>query len=143
MRSLAFSIILFCLPVPSGFVHSEDFIRFPANDSFLPASWAEEPIKAEIEPLDEALQATASEILKAALVKYPESLLKEFLDGIYVVGSLRFYGVGYGGTYMANAERIIHVYHYSYDTHEFEQHFHHEFSCMHVRKNEGSFEQTR
>lgn len=143
MRSLAFSIILFCLPVISGFVHSEDFIRFPANDSFLPASWAEEPIKAEIEPLDEALQATASEILKAALVKYPESLLKEFLDGIYVVGSLRFYGVGYGGTYMANAERIVLVYRSSFDARGFEQRFHHEFSSILLWKNEKSFEQTR
>ncbi|MDF1656109.1 MAG: hypothetical protein P1U58_00775 [Verrucomicrobiales bacterium] len=143
MRSLVLSIVTFCLLAASADLRSDDYIRFPDDDSFLPASWVEEPIKAIIDPLDEKFEAASSDILKKALSKYPESLLKEFLDGIYVVGSLRFYDVGYGGTYMANAERIVLVYRPSFDARGFEQRFHHEFSSILLKKNEEAFEQIR
>jgi len=143
MRSLALSLVLFSLLVSSGVVRSDDYIRFPADDSFLPGSWVEEPIMAVIEPLDASLHAEASGILNEALAKYPDSILKEFLDGIYVVGSLRFYDVGYGGTYMANAERIVLVYRESFDARGFEQRFHHEFSSILLKKNEEAFEPLR
>lgn len=122
---------------------SDGLIHFPEDDSFLPKSWIEEPIKAVIEPLDKTLEEAAAEILKEALKKYPEDLLKEFLDGVYVVGSLRFYDVGYGGTYMANAERIVLVYRSSFDARGFEQRFHHEFSSILLKKNEEAFEEAR
>ena len=122
---------------------ADSYIRFPEDDSFLPKSWVEEPIEAVIEPLDEKLQETVRTILDGALKKYPESVLKEFLDGVYVVGSLRFYDVGYGGTYMANAERIVLVYRASFDARGFEQRFHHEFSSILLKKNEDAFQEAR
>ncbi len=143
MRSPATSFLCLCFFAFTTVKASDDLIHFPEDDSFLPKSWVEEPIKAVIEPLDEKLEETAGEILKGALAKYPPSLLKEFLDGVYVVGSLRFYDVGYGGTYMANAERIVLVYRSSFDARGFEQRFHHEFSSILLKKNEESFEEAR
>ncbi|MEM7601777.1 MAG: hypothetical protein AAF357_10235, partial [Verrucomicrobiota bacterium] len=143
MRSIAFLTLYCALFALGGIVHSDDYIRFPEDDSFLPSSWIEEPIQAVIEPLDDSLEEAASGILQKALAKYPKSVLKEFLDGVYVVGSLRFYDVGYGGTYMANAERIVLVYRSSFDARGFEQRFHHEFSSILLKKNEEAFEEAR
>lgn len=143
MRRILFLLLSLGLFSPLVPLSGDDYIRYPEDDSFLPRSWVEEPIQAVIEPLDESLQEKSGEILERALAKYPESFLKKFLDGIYVVGSLRFYDVGYGGTYMANAERIVLVYRESFDERGFEQRFHHEFSSILLKKNEDSFEQSR
>lgn len=134
-------LLLFLLPVGKG--SANDAIRFPADDFFLPPSWVSEPISAAIEPLDNALRDEAAEILETALRKYPAGVLKDFLDGIYVVGSLRFYDVSYGGTYMANAKRIVLVYRATFDARGFEQRFHHEFSSILLNKNKDTFEKER
>lgn len=118
-------------------------IDFPANKDFLPQSWIEEPISAEIEPLDEALKQEAKEIIDAALKKYPETMKEEFLAGVSLVGALRFYDVGYGGTYMANGKRIILVYRKNFNKTGFEQRFHHEFSSILLKKNKELFETAR
>ncbi|MDF1824871.1 MAG: hypothetical protein P1U68_09525 [Verrucomicrobiales bacterium] len=143
MRLTVLLLLSLCAIAPATGKASDAIIHFPEDDSFLPKSWVEEPIEAVIEPLDGDLEAAARGILQAALKKYPEELLKEFLDGVYVVGSLRFYDVGYGGTYMANAERIVLVYRASFDARGFEQRFHHEFSSILLKKNEEAFEEVR
>ena len=118
-------------------------VEFPSDESFLPLSWLKEPIEAEIEPLDVELRKEARSILKRGLEKYPDEMIERFLDGVYVVGSLRFYDVGYGGTYMANARRIVLVYRESFDPTGFEQRFHHEFSSILLKKNEARFDEER
>ena len=122
---------------------SSDWIHFPGDNEFLPKSWIADPIGATSEPLDQSLQAPAAAILEEALAKYPEAILEEFLDGIFVVGSLRFYDVGYGGTYMANARRVVLVYRDSFSDRGFEQRFHHEFSSLLLKRNEAIFEEER
>lgn len=118
-------------------------VRFPADPAFLPEDWIAAPISAHFEPLDPNLHAKAREIIERALAKYPESLLRSSLDGVYLVGSLRFYDVGYGGTYMANARRVALVYRESFQDVGFEQRFHHEFSSLLLKKNEAVFEEVR
>lgn len=116
-------VVLLFLPLVTI---AEELIRFPREDSFLPVRWLEEPIEAEIEPLDEALIERARNIIERGVGKYPEEIIREFLSGIYLVGSLRFYDVGYGGTYMSNSSRIVLVYRETFDPVGFEQRFHHE-----------------
>lgn len=122
---------------------AEELIRFPREDSFLPVRWLEEPIEAEIEPLDEALIERARNIIERGVGKYPEEIIREFLSGIYLVGSLRFYDVGYGGTYMSNSSRIVLVYRETFDPVGFEQRFHHEFSSLLLEKNLEKFSEER
>lgn len=118
-------------------------IDFPNTKDFMPKSWIDEPISAEIEPLDKSLQKEAETIILEALKKYPETLQGEFLSGVSLVGALRFYDVGYGGTYMANGKRIILVYRKSFNKTGFEQRFHHEFSSILLKKNKDLFEADR
>ncbi len=118
-------------------------IDFPTTAGFMPQSWIEEPISAEIEPLDDSLQAEAEAIILDALKKYPKTLTQEFLSGVSLVGALRFYDVGYGGTYMANGKRIILVFRENFNKTGFEQRFHHEFSSILLKKNKDRFEADR
>lgn len=136
-------VVVLCLVRAVALAGAEEWIEFPEDDSFLPRSWIEDPIQAEVEPLDESLVSDARQILERGLAKYPEEVLESFLGGVYVVGSLRFYDVGYGGTYMANSKRIVLVYRGSFDPRGFEQRFHHEFSSILLKKNEESFDEER
>lgn len=120
-----------------------DTISFPDSDAFLPQEWIAAPISAATSPLAAEHQDTARTIIEAALAKYPRKLLFEFLDGVSLVGSLRFYDVGYGGTYMANSRRIVLVYKPEFDPRGFEQRFHHEFSSLLLKRNESLFPAER
>jgi hypothetical protein len=126
-----------------GSASAEPLVSFPEDRGFLPQSWTEAPINASIEPLGAKLRPAALGILEAALAKYPEKLRQRYLDGVSVVGSLRFYDVSYGGTYMANGRRIVLVYRESFDARGFEQRFHHEFSSILLKQNETLFEPDR
>lgn len=121
----------------------DDFILFPADRTFLPKSWIEEPIDASISPLAVELKDEAKTILEKAIQKYPAKLLERSLKGVAVVGSLRFYDVSYGGTYMANSRRIVLVYRETFDATGFEQRFHHELSSLLLKQNEDLFEAKR
>jgi hypothetical protein len=122
---------------------SRELIHFPEADQFLPADWIADPINAKTEPVEAASREAARTIIEEALAKYPESLLNRFLEGVYLVGSLQFYDVSYGGTYMANAKRVVLVYRPSFNARGFEQRFHHEFSSLLLKKNESDFEEDR
>ena len=121
----------------------DGMIRFPADNGFLPPSWISDPIGAVVEPLKPEYHQSAETIIRKALAKYPEEMLKQFLEGVSIVGSLRFYDVGYGGTYMANGRQIVLVYRPTFDPRGFEQRFHHEFSSILLKKNEGLFDGNR
>ncbi|MDA7922326.1 hypothetical protein N9B73_11265 [Verrucomicrobiales bacterium] len=118
-------------------------VDFPTTRAFMPASWINEPISAEIEPLDDSLKEEAKTIILNALRKYPPSIQQQFLSGVSLVGALRFYDVSYGGTYMANGKRIILVYRKNFNKVGFEQRFHHEFSSILLKKNKDLFESSR
>jgi len=118
-------------------------ITFPADRTFLPKSWIAAPIDATMEPLKEELHEQARAIISTALAKYPAKVRERYLEGIFVVGGLRFYDVGYGGTYMANSRRIVLVYRESFEAKGFEQRFHHEFSSLLLKQNESLFESAR
>lgn len=138
VRGIIFLLLLFVCHVCA-----DDLIDFPTDDSFLPKSWIADPIQAKIEPLNEKLQEDAERIILRAIDKYPVAVRGQFLSGVSIVGSLRFYNVRYGGTYMANGKRIILVYRDTFDEIKFEQRFHHEFSSILLKQNESIFEKGR
>lgn len=129
--------------VPEGPSSKPGLIRFPEDNRFLPADWIAEPISAATTPVEIASREKARGIIEEALAKYPAPVLERFLSGVYLVGSLDFYNVSYGGTYMANARRVVLVYKPSFNERGFEQRFHHEFSSLLLKKNESRFEESR
>jgi len=143
MKAIPLSLLLAAAIVAPATASAELPVSFPEERGFLPKSWTEAPINATIEPLAAKLRPAALGILETALAKYPDKLRERFLGGVSVVGSLRFYDVGYGGTYMANSRRIVLVYRESFDARGFEQRFHHEFSSILLKQNEALFEADR
>lgn len=145
MKAYSPLLIALCLGllIPALSPATATEVVFPADRSFLPKSWTVAPIDASIEPLREDLRPAAEAILKTAIAKYPAKLRERFLDEVAVVGSLRFYDVGYGGTYMASSRRIVLVYRENFDARGFEQRFHHEFSSILLKQNENRFESKR
>ncbi len=140
-RLLPFLALLACaLP---GAIRGESLVAFPEDRGFLPKSWLEDPIDARIDPLAPGLRLAALGILEAALAKYPKELLDRSLGGVSVVGSLRFYDIAYGGTYLGNSRRIVLVYRETFDARGFEQRFHHEFSSILLKQHEALFDQRR
>ncbi len=140
LRLLAF-LLLSCLLWQDGV--GEDFITFPEDREFLPKSWIASPIDASIEPLKIELRDHAEKILSEAFRKYPTKLKEKYLSGVSIVESLRFYDVGYGGTYLTNSRRIVLVYRESFEDRGFEQRFHHEFSSLLLKQNESLFDVKR
>lgn len=143
MKSIVLSLLILTAALLPKIASAESLVSFPEDRSFLPKSWTEDPINASIEPLNEKLRLAALGILEAALDKYPEKVRQRFLGGVSVVGSLRFYDVSYGGTYMSNSRRIVLVYRESFDSRGFEQRFHHEFSSLLLKQNQDLFDATR
>lgn len=137
--SLLIYLILSVTPLWGG----DEIITFPGDRSFLPKTWLTAPIDAAIDPLPDELHEKAHAILMTALGKYPIRLRKRFLEGVFVVGGLRFYDVGYGGTYIAKGRRIVLVYRENFEAMGFEQRFHHEFSSLLLKQNESLFESAR
>ena len=142
MKALPFALLLLGLFLP-GAAPAETLVSFPEDRSFLPKTWLEDPIDARIEPLAPGLRLAARGILETALSRYPAELRERFLAGVAVVGSLRFYDVAYGGTYLGNSRRIVLVYRDSFDPRGFEQRFHHEFSSILLKLNERHFDHAR
>ena len=137
-----FLSILIAAVLPSA-AFAESVVNFPEDRSFLPKSWTEDPINGSIKPLDQKLRLAVLGILEAALAKYPENVRQRFLGGVSVVGSLRFYDVSYGGTYMSNGRHIVLVYRENFDSRGFEQRLHHEFSSLLLKQNQDLFDATR
>ena len=121
----------------------DGLVRFPRDNGFLPRNWILDPIGAEVEVLKPEYRASAEAIIQKALAKYSEAMVREFLEGVSIVGSLRFYDVGYGGTYMAKGRQIVLVYRPTFDARGFEQRFHHEFASILLKNNEALFDGNR
>lgn len=110
-------------------------ILFDKEPRMFPAGWYCKRIRAEAVSLPKENRTEAMNILNHAIAKYPEDVLFVNLRRVYVMKSLAFFGVPYGGT---NTKDVIYL---TYDnssperTAEFvEGVFHHEFSSVLLRK---------
>lgn len=120
----------------------EENIIFTADGNIFPSSWYESGIDAKAESLSAGEIERSKRIIMTALDKYPAQLLRDNLKNVYVLKSMNFYGVYYGGTnlppdivYVANDGKGM-----GYTDIVIEKTFHHEFSS--VLKNNYRFEET-
>jgi len=75
------------------------------DDQMFPADWATPPMSARATSLPKQYLESAIAAVQAAEAKYPTELL-ESVDAVYILGSLRAYGVTYGGTWSRTPRRI-------------------------------------
>ncbi len=109
----------------------ENGIIFTADEDIFPANWYQPDIDAKAESLAGKEIERSREIVLSALAKYPIKVLKENLAKLYVLKSLNFYGVDYGGTYMGDQVYMANNgMDMGYTDQFMEQEFHHEFSSV-------------
>lgn len=109
-------------------------VFFTTSEKMFPKHWYEKQINAEAQPLERNERLRAINILDKAFDKYPENVLKNDLDRVYVLKSLKFYGVSYGGT---NSRNTVYLAddgsNPNYTSQFIEGVFHHEFSSILLR----------
>src|SRR5208283_2435498 len=71
-----------------------------------PQTWLAAPISSAASPLPTPEYRRSERVILDAMSVYPASILKRYLDRVYVVGSLSFYGIHAGGT---NSTKRIYV----------------------------------
>ncbi len=111
-------------------------VSFKAADKMFPGSWYKKKVNAQAESLLPGDAAEARRILVKALDKYPVAFPPEYLDGIYVLKSMKFYGYPFGGTYTKRKVYLAYDETNITNTDQYvEQRFHQEFSSILWREN--------
>lgn len=101
------------------------------SQAIFPGSWQGVPINAAGEQIAADELKRAEPIIEKALKKYPVNLLSITLRAVYLIKSMKFYNVGFGGTnssdavYVSNNGEAM-----GYTDAYIEQTFHHEFSSV-------------
>jgi len=106
-------------------------IIYNVEDDMFPVSWRAGDINGKALPLDTSEYDRTTRILRKAMSKYPEGILEKYLEKVYVVGYLEFFGLEYGGT---NTDGIVYLSnrgeYMGYTDLFLEQSFHHELSSI-------------
>jgi hypothetical protein len=106
-------------------------VFFAITEKVFPGHWYGERINAEVEPLSRTERQRMILILQRAFAKYPDQILRDNLDRVYLFKTMKFYGVMYGGT---NASNNIYMsddeYNPLFSDLFIENVFHHEFSSI-------------
>ncbi|MCE3226797.1 MAG: hypothetical protein K0S32_1348 [Bacteroidetes bacterium] len=109
-------------------------INFSAEGKIFPESWYSAKIDAKGGSLSEKEFTRSKEVVTKALSKYPVDVIKTNLKAVYVLDSIIFFGVPYGGT---NSNNKIYLgnrgENKGYTDHYIEQAFHEEFSSILLR----------
>ena len=96
-------VVLFCSLVSCGQKKitnekTEVNIIFKAEGNIFPDSWHSKKINAKGISLDSKEYERSEKIIKTALKKYPDNLIRANLKNVYVLKNIVFYGQSFGGT---------------------------------------------
>ncbi|MCE3294513.1 MAG: hypothetical protein K0R65_227 [Crocinitomicaceae bacterium] len=109
-------------------------VLFRVNGESFPKEWRGEDINAQGVDLDSVEMERSAKIVGKALAKYPDEVLAGNLKEVYVLHSIKFYDVEYGGT---NSNDVVYLSNKGtengYDDLYLEKTFHHEFSSVLLR----------
>lgn len=119
-------------------------LLFPSDTRIFPEQWSGKKVNPNILPVSEQEFERIENLVSQALSKYPVELLKGYLDKVFVVKSMRFYGLPYGGTNFRNSIYLCDDTDNPWFTDDYiEQVFHHEFSSILMRNFSLYFDKTR
>ncbi len=110
---------------------SETRIVYKADTKIFPRKWRNEKIKPEISLIAQGEITRMQEVMETALAKYPLRLLRKNLKTIYILKTMFFFGMEYGGTYYKRKVYITNNgIEHGYTNQYIEGTFHHEFSSV-------------
>lgn len=109
-------------------------VAFPSKTNIFPRQWSGKKVSPAICPLASGEISRIEDLLSQAFLKYPLEMLNAYLDRVYVVKSMIFYGLPYGGTNYQHTVYLSDDTENPWFTDEYiEQVFHHEFSSILLR----------
>lgn len=118
-------------------------VLFRDEPDVFPEHWRSDPISASAVPLPAEEVNRSLTVVARAMGRYPTSLLRENLRRVFVMHSLRFYGLEYGGT---NSSDTVYIANQGarrgYTDGYLERAFHHEFSSILMRNHPDKFDWT-
>lgn len=139
MKKLFQSVIILLFPL-AVFAASDTtvvngvIIESNYSISIFPEEWRGGSINAMGEQISSDELKRAEPIMAKALKKYPKSLLSLTLRAIYLVKSMKFFNVGFGGTNSSDAVYVTNDGEdKGYTDAYLEQTFHHEYSSILMR----------
>lgn len=140
LRALLIPVFLVIIPLLS-FGQTDTLVRgirvsFLTADKMFPCSWYKKKIGAQAESLSAADAPRAKAILERAMAKYPERFLARYLEKVWVLKSMKFYGYPFGGTYTKKKVYLAFDETNATNTDQYmEQRFHQELSSILWREN--------
>lgn len=116
-------------------------VCYQADQKIFPCKWRNNRTRPEFTSLDAEDIPGTHAILNTALDKYPENVLRKNLKRIYVLKTMFFFGLEYGGTYY---KRNVYITNNGiengYTGQYIEGTFHHEFSSVLLKRHKKYFE---
>lgn len=109
-------------------------VQHRIGPDFLAPEWRRPPVNGRVTEIGRLELSRYARLLREVLAQYPEKVLRQNLDAVYLSGSLELYGQQYGGTsigrsiYLTSSGREE-----GFDDLYMEQLFHHEFSSILMR----------
>jgi hypothetical protein len=148
MKSLLRFIAILFIPLTS-FAGARDTIvqgvhvESGYSVSIFPETWQGGSVNAEGEQISDPEMRRAQPITIRALKKYPTDLLQYNLRAVYLLKSMKFFNVGYGGTNSSDAVYVTsNGVSLGYTDAYIEQTIHHEFSSILYRNYIRFFDST-
>lgn len=134
MKSLHSILVLGLLSGFSVGAGNGPVVSFDSTLAIFPKEWRTDEINPKAVALPMSERARFQKVVDRAIAKYPSKLLTKHLKNVYLLRSITFFGLAYGGTnsldavYLAN-DGVANGYTDDY----LEESFHHELSSIFVR----------
>lgn len=111
-------------------------VAFGPEKKMFPSRWYCSKVDAQAAALSITEVPRAKAVLQKALSKYPAGLPDHYLDRIYILKNLQFYGYPYGGSFAKKTIYLTLDETNPLNTDKFvEERFHHEFSSILWKEN--------
>jgi len=121
----------------------DKLISWSAGPEIFPASWLRPPFHQKAKPIDPARKDKARRIVRYALSKYPEPMIRKTIRRIYILGEMVVYrSLRFAGT--ASHECVYVVVgdkSWGYTNDFIESVFHQEYSTLLLNRHLGHFDQ--
>jgi len=119
-------------------------ILFPSSLNIFPAQWSARKVNPDIRPVLPEEVTRLEDLLSQALLKYPAKVLDDNLTKVFVLKSMTFYGLPYGGTNYGHSVYLSDDTDNPYFTDQYiEMVFHHEFSSILMRYHPAYFDRAK